>query len=753
MHWIDWIIVLIPLLFVLIIGFKTRKYVKGVADFLTAGRVAGRYVVAVASGEAAMGIISLVAVFERYYQCGFAISFWGQINIPILILLSLSGYCVYRFRETRAMTLGQFFELRYNKSFRILAASIQAISGIINYAIFPAVSARFLIYYLDLPVTVNIFDIQFPMFGLIMMCFLSLAVVIVCFGGQVTIMVTDCIQGILSYPMYVLVVGFIIWKFSWFSEISPTLLDRGDGLSMLNPYDVEKMRDFNLFFVFVGICGFIINRMSWSGSQGYNAAAANPHEQKMGGVLGTWRSGLSIMMYIMLAIAAYTFMNNFNYKNDATQVRQELALKVMADVAPEENLKTVRMQAEKLLAKKVTVINSYTADKYSPGRRGDEVKELTRNVLNRSDRGKGQVFATIYGQMLVPVAVREILPIGITGVFCAIMFFLLLSTDTTYMHSWGSIIVQDIILPFRKKAFTPKQQLFLLRIIIAGVAIFAFCFSLFFSQIDYILMFFSITGAIWLGGAGPCIVLGLYWNRGTSWGAFAGLLSGASIAVSGFVAQNYWVEYIYPWLVQEQLIDTVVWIIEGISRPFNPYILWEVNGDKFPINSMEIYFIAMIVSISLYISISLLTCKKVFNMDRLLHRGKYKKEEIEPAVHSKSKISWFKRNLLGIDSEYTRGDKTLAWSVFLYSIVFQFGSFIVIIVWNLFAPWSDKWWGNWFLINNLIIVGIIGVVTTVWFTIGGTLDLIKMFKRLEEKQENLLDDGRVVNHVSTDDIA
>ena len=752
MHWIDWTIVVMPLLLVLIIGFKTRKYVKGVADFLTAGRVAGRYVVAVANGEAAMGIISLVAIFERYYQCGFAISFWGQINIPILILLSLSGYCVYRFRETRAMTLGQFFELRYNKSFRIVAASIQSISGIINYAIFPAVSARFMIYYLDLPMIINIFGMQFPMFGLVMMCFLSLAVIIVCFGGQVTIMVTDCIQGILSYPMYVLVVGFIIWKFSWFSEVAPTLLDREDGLSMLNPYDVEKMRDFNLFFVFVGICGFIINRMAWSGTQGYNAAAANPHEQKMGGVLGTWRSGLAIMMYIMLAIAAYTYMNNFNYKQEATKVRHELAVKVMADVAPGEKLKTARKQAENLLTKKIASINNYNAAKYSPARYGDEVKDLTKSVLKSSDKRKAQVFGTIYGQMLVPVAVRNILPIGITGVFCAIMFFLLLSTDTTYMHSWGSIIVQDIILPFRKKAFTPKQQLLLLRLIIAGVAVFAFCFSFFFSQIDYILMFFSITGAIWMGGAGPCIVLGLYWKRGTSWGAFAALLSGSFIAVSGFLAQNYWVEYLYPWLVQEQLLDTVIWLVEGVSKPFNPYILWQVNGDKFPINSMEIYFIAMVTSISLYIGISLLTCKKAFNMDRLLHRGKYNKEAIKPEVYSKSKISWIKRNLLGINQEYTKKDKALAWSVFLYAIVFQFGSFIVIVVWNLFAPWSNQWWANWFLINNLIIVGIIGIVTTVWFTIGGTLDLIKMFKRLEEKQENLLDDGRVVNHVSTDDL-
>ena len=43
MTWLDWIIVAIPLMVVLIIGLKSQQYVKSVADFLAAGRVAGRY--------------------------------------------------------------------------------------------------------------------------------------------------------------------------------------------------------------------------------------------------------------------------------------------------------------------------------------------------------------------------------------------------------------------------------------------------------------------------------------------------------------------------------------------------------------------------------------------------------------------------------------------------------------------------------------------------------------------------------------
>ena len=63
MHWIDWLIVALALVVPIFIGIRTNRYVKGVSDFLSGGRVAGRYVLNVAGGEAGMGLISLVAVF------------------------------------------------------------------------------------------------------------------------------------------------------------------------------------------------------------------------------------------------------------------------------------------------------------------------------------------------------------------------------------------------------------------------------------------------------------------------------------------------------------------------------------------------------------------------------------------------------------------------------------------------------------------------------------------------------------------
>ena len=191
MHIIDWILFAIPIAFVVFSALKAQRYVHGVADFLSAGRIAHRYVLCVASAEAGMGLITLVGNLEAYYNSGFAYGFWGSIIAPIGMVLGLVGFCNYRFRETRAMTLGQFFEMRYSRSFRITASFIQAFYGVLNYGIFPAVGARFMMYFLQLPVSFTVFGFQCSTFAALMAAALALACAIACAGGQITIMVTD----------------------------------------------------------------------------------------------------------------------------------------------------------------------------------------------------------------------------------------------------------------------------------------------------------------------------------------------------------------------------------------------------------------------------------------------------------------------------------------------------------------------------------------------------------------------------------
>ena len=762
MHWLDWLILCVPLSAVFYIGLKSRRYVKGVADFLTAGRAAGRYVVSVASGEAAMGLITLVALYEAMYASGFGYSFWQQIALPIGMVMSLTGYCTYRFRETRAMTMGQFLEMRYSRAFRILAGILQSISGILNYALFPAVGARFVIYFCDLPLQVSVLGFVFPTFALLMALFLGIAVLVACAGGQITIMVTDCVQGLLSYPIYAVIVAYIIWRFSWHTDMAPTLMDRPPGMSLLNPFDISRLRDFNLFYVAVGIFSSILGRMSWSGIQGYNTAARDAHEQKIGGILGTWRAGFAGVMIALLGVTAYTFLNNPNFRDGpsgALACRTALAAKAFDDVASDARYDALRepyrhyLRTGEVLPPLQAALHAVRgADSMPSGAEADML--VGRDALRSLNPREAQTFSTIYAQMRVPMAIRHILPVGLLGLFCAVCIFLMISTDTTYLHSWGSILVQDIVVPLRGgKPLKPAAQLRLLRLMIAAVAAFAFFFSMFFGQVDYILMFFVITGAIWAGGAGVVIVGGLYWKRGTTPAAFLALLFGSGLATLGALLQQLWAGTLYPMLERRGWVEPLDRLLASMSGPFEPYILWRVAPDKFPINSQEIFFFTMLGSVLIYVVVSLLTCREPFNMERLLHRGPYRREGAPIRHDIRGARDFLRKALLGINEQYTRGDRILAWSVFVWVLVWNFGcTFLGVLIWNLIRPWPAHWWAHWFFIERFVLGGAIAVVTTVWFTWGGTRDLIRLFRDLKTKETNPLDDGRVIGHVNADDV-
>ncbi|NMA19676.1 MAG: sodium:panthothenate symporter [Lentisphaerae bacterium] len=762
MFWLDWILIWVPSIVVLYIGWKSQKYVKGVADFLTAGRVGGRYVISVASGEAGMGLISAVAIMEMYYNCGFAVSFWSTLTAPISLIMGLLGFCTYRFRETRAMTMGQFFEMRYSRSLRVTAAVIQSISGIVNYAIFPAVGARFIIYFLGLPLRINVFGFSLPTFMIVMIACLGLALFIALLGGQVTIMTTDCVQGLISYPMYAIIVLYIMWRFSWQDEMLPALMARPPGESFLNPYDIQNLRDFNLFYVFSGIIGLFLGRMSWGGTSGYNGAALNPHEAKMGGLLGTWRGGFGTMIFILLAVVAICYLNSPKYAEEARVTRAELATKTINDVLPGEEHAELRdslKEKYQQIPARQQFSESYATKEEHVAETADPYIALTNRELGETAGGKkiAQTFATIYNQMLVSISLRNILPMGLTGIFAALMFFLMLSTDTTYMHSWGTIVVQDFVLPLRKKPFTPHEQIRALRWSITGVCIFALLFSYYFAQIDFILMFFAITGAIWIG-AGVIITLGLYWKRGTTAGAYTSLIVGAVIAVSGIIMQQIWVEHAYPFFDRMGWVPAMDQFLRAVSGPFHPYVVWEMTPKKFPINSVEISFLANATTVILYCIVSLLTCKEPFNMDRLLRRGIYSdkaEEPVEAPVKKPFSLGNFMREkILGFDPNYTRGDKILACSVFIWSFGYGFvACFLAVIIWNFISPWPVAWWGHYFYIKNLLIPLLVAIVTTIWFSIGGTVDLVKMFKTLAEQESDDQDDGRVVGHLSAADLA
>ena len=248
MTWLDWLIVIVPMTLLIWLSFHSRKYARGVVDFLAAGRIAGRYVMSVGDLAAGLSVITLVAGAEQYYQTGFAVSFWGAITAPVGIFMALTGYCVYRWRQTRCLSMGQFLELRYgSKFFRVFCAVLRTVAEMVTNAIGPAIATNFFIYYLGLPHKITILGINLPCYLIIVTLCLCLAMLFIWPSGRISLLITDCFQGLLSYPIFVVIVGYIILNFSWTEDIAPVMWNRIPGQSFMNPYDISQLRDFRTY--------------------------------------------------------------------------------------------------------------------------------------------------------------------------------------------------------------------------------------------------------------------------------------------------------------------------------------------------------------------------------------------------------------------------------------------------------------------------------------------------------------------------
>jgi hypothetical protein len=312
--------------------------------------------------------------------------------------------------------------------------------------------------------------------------------------------------------------------------------------------------------------------------------------------------------------------------------------------------------------------------------------------------------------------------------------------------------VQDIIVPLRKTPLTPEQHIKILKWMTIVVAIIFFFGSVYLSQMDYIALFTSISTSIWVTGAGAVMTFGLYSRFGTTAGAFASLFSGMILAGGGFTMQRTWAKSIYPFLERHEWVDEVGTFLTMVSKPLNPYVVWVMNPVKFPINSTEIAFIATVTSVLVYIIVSLITFKEPFNLDRLLHRGKYNFDGDDKKIHVKWTWKTVFSKIIGITPDYTKGDRAIAWSLFIYTFVYRFGiAFVLVAVSNLFFEWTPKMWGQYFYITHLIVPLPIAVVTTVWFFVGGVIDLRRLFIDLAKRKENYLDNGMVEGNVSLSD--
>lgn len=688
MHFIDWLIVFLVFSGMIYSVSYSKGLMKSVTDFLSAGRTAGRYLLSVSSGIAGLGAISVVMYLEMGYVSGFSLAWWGLSQGIIILILTMSGWVIYRFRSTRCLTLAQFFEKRYSRRFRIFTGIIAFVAGIINFGIFPAVGAQFFINYCGLPDSF----LGLPVYPLVMIFLLSISLYFVYIGGQIAVIIADFFQGIFATFVLIVVVLYLFFSVGWdqvaesleqtpiklaheeieslrsdqpFSELTgmeqnkqiSEIDEKYKNSSKINPFKTSHVEDFNFWYFLIGIIGIMYSSMSWQGAQAYNSSAKSAHEAKMGAVLAGFRGLPQGLFFLLVPVLIYVFMNHADYQSVADTV----------------NLSLGELETE-----------------------------------------------TLKSQMRGPLVLSTVLPVGLLGAFAALMLAALVSTHDTYLHSWATILVQDVIMPFRDKPFDKDTHLKVLRYSIFGVAVFIFLFSLLFQQNQKIALFFAITAAIFAGGSGAVIIGGLYWKRGTTAAAWTAMIVGAVVSVGGVLVKQISSDWLADLSTMGQLKNVLIYIRN--------------------INGQEYWGISMGLSALSYVCVSLAVKHEPFNMDKLLNRGEYAIEGETRVITKTTELGW---KIFMMGKEFTKTDKMIyilnyVWTG-MWTLVFIIGT-----IYNLSNEVSD---GSWMVFwkNYIYIQAIIALITIVWFSIGGFKDLKVMMSKLKTDYRDHGDDGWVAS--------
>lgn len=732
MHWIDWLVVLVPMAGVFALAFYTQRFVRGVADYISAGRCAGRYLLSTAGGEAGSGVCNTVANVEKFMICGFVLFFWESLILPVSILLMITGFVGYRYRQTRVLTLAQFFEERYSHRFRLFIGLIIFASGAFNYAIFPLASTLFFKAFLGLPDHFAVGGMTISTNFAIIAGYLTLTLAMICLGGQVSLMITDCVEGLFSHLAYLIVIFVIFSIVSWqqmadvlmgvvpagVSSVAAATIAIAPQHSPIDPFDAFQVKDFNFFLTLLGLFGTFYLYGAWQGGHGFRSAARTPHEGRMAGILGSWRGYARVLVLLVVAMGVMTYLRHPDFEKRTAPLKARIS--------------AVRSPS----GEKVAPVSDATPVGSQSWFEGKNVFGATREERKlRSADG-----AEISGEQIqrqrqqAPfMALADMLPVGVKGLLLVVMIMGLFAGDGSHILSWSSIFVQDVYMPLRKKPMTTREHLQVLRLAAIGVAAIAFVTSMLVPLSTSIIIWWSVTGSIYCGAAGAILIGGLYWRRGTVQAAWAAVAVGVPLSLCAIVLSNNWYQ-------------SMTWL--------------KAHGyPEFIASGFYLSFFVMVICIGVYAGVSLLTCRRPFDLPALLSRAQkhHEVDPVKPATHGRS---WIAR-LVGIDGEFTPMDRAMAYFVFWFSML-MFGLVIFLLFWQfglprlvvMFGgsaataaalPLGKQGWANLWLWLKLVIPCVIGILTFFWFLIGGVADMRSFFRTMKTKQLDETDDGTVLH--------
>ena len=149
---------------------------------------------------------------------------------------------------------------------------------------------------------------------------------------------------------------------------------------------------------------------------------------------------------------------------------------------------------------------------------------------------------TVQGQdtslYAMPLFLSQFVPVGLMGLLLAAMLAADMSSTSSYMITWASVIYNDILAPFRKTPWSEKRGLLWNRAIVSLIGVFLLFYGLWYPLKGDVYAYLLVTGTIYMASISTMLIACCYWKRANSWGATAAIIVGALIPIACLVFEQ-----------------------------------------------------------------------------------------------------------------------------------------------------------------------------------------------------------------------
>jgi solute:Na+ symporter, SSS family len=498
---VDWLILLLYVLFVLGMALSVRSRIKTSVDFLLTGRTMPLWICALAFAGASISapeVIGLGALGARYGLQ--AAHFYGIAAIPAMVLLGL--FLMPLYYGSGARSVPEFLGLRFDRKTRILTAGLFALmtvfsSSVSLYAIARVVQA------------LHVFDSLFRSIGRPAGEIFPFAIVL-----SAIIVMACVIAGGLAGTMYTQVLHFCVFV----AGLLPlTLL----GLKSIG-----------------GWAGLRASIPAAMAHEWRNAFDSNANPMGMGPV--------GLFLGLGLALGAGCWFTNVAVLQPALAAAQaDAARRVPLIAAIPRMLLPFLVVIPGLVAIALPTPHSVSTVTTNPD--GSIVHNI-QVVSPEAAEGKGIVPAKIDaatrqpvhaagGQaqlnydMVVPNMLLNYFPTGMLGLGLAGLLAAFMSGMAGNVTAVNTVFTRDVYQSAIRKSASEEHCLAVARwTTVASVALSiggVFAIARFESVLEPLILIASIVNAPLLAA----VLLGMFWKRSTGHGAFAGVIAGTVAAI------------------------------------------------------------------------------------------------------------------------------------------------------------------------------------------------------------------------------